>query len=58
MSEEPVPSPCIRVCVLDPEGAYCTGCLRTLDEIGRWSEMSEAERREVVAKLEERRRRR
>jgi len=56
MSEAPVPSPCNKVCAMDPSGAYCTGCHRTLDEIGRWAALSDAERREIVAKLDARRR--
>jgi uncharacterized protein len=47
-------SPCIKVCVLDADGV-CTGCLRTLDEIARWTAMSADEQRRVLAELEERR---
>jgi predicted Fe-S protein YdhL (DUF1289 family) len=36
---------------MDAENRYCLGCARTLDEIARWGEMSEAERRQVMAKL-------
>ena len=45
----PVASPCVNVCVL--QGDHCIGCFRTLDEIGRWGTMAEAERRAVVAEL-------
>ena len=31
--ENYVPSPCTRVCVIDPVSGFCRGCLRTLDEI-------------------------
>jgi predicted Fe-S protein YdhL (DUF1289 family) len=44
-------SPCVDVCILDPDSGLCRGCLRTLDEIARWSEMSEIEREQVVASL-------
>jgi predicted Fe-S protein YdhL (DUF1289 family) len=44
-------SPCVDVCIMDPERGLCQGCLRTLDEIARWSQMSEIEREEVVASL-------
>jgi predicted Fe-S protein YdhL (DUF1289 family) len=47
-------SPCVDVCILDPDSGLCQGCLRTLDEIARWSEMSEAEREQVVASLPQR----
>ena len=44
-------SPCIRVCVVHPEEKICTGCLRTIDEITRWSRMTPDERRAVVDAL-------
>jgi predicted Fe-S protein YdhL (DUF1289 family) len=34
----------------------CIGCYRTLAEIARWAEMSDAERETVLAALAERRR--
>jgi uncharacterized protein len=40
-------SPCIGICRLDERG-YCEGCLRTGEEIGRWREMSDAERLYVM----------
>ncbi|MEO8145198.1 MAG: DUF1289 domain-containing protein [Betaproteobacteria bacterium] len=50
-----IASPCVKVCVLDAERRYCTGCLRTLDEIAHWGEMSDAERGTVMAQLPARR---
>ncbi|MDM7458620.1 MAG: DUF1289 domain-containing protein [Paracoccus sp. (in: a-proteobacteria)] len=44
-------SPCIRRCALDAAGQICTGCLRTVDEITRWSSMSPAEQDRVLARL-------
>ncbi len=44
-------SPCNKVCVMDAENRYCRGCRRTLDEIARWSQMSDAEREAVLAAL-------
>ncbi|BCP53287.1 hypothetical protein K32_19040 [Kaistia sp. 32K] len=50
-------TPCISICVLDPETERCEGCGRTLDEISNWSRMTEDERRSVMnalpARLEE-----
>lgn len=43
-------TPCIGVCRLDRRG-YCAGCLRTGDEIARWSGMGEAERRRVMHEI-------
>ncbi|MEM6306136.1 MAG: DUF1289 domain-containing protein [Pseudomonadota bacterium] len=50
-----VESPCIKICVIHPEAQICTGCLRTLNEIGGWSGMAPEERRAVMAALPERR---
>lgn len=49
------PSPCVAVCVLDPSTGWCKGCYRTIGEIAGWLQMSEAERRAVVAALAGRR---
>ena len=46
-----IASPCVKVCVMDAEQRYCTGCLRTLAEIAGWGEMSENERAAVLAQL-------
>ena len=48
-------SPCIRVCALDPDTGLCIGCLRTMDEISHWVEMSDAERDAVRSALPARR---
>ena len=48
-------TPCIRVCTMDPQRGVCLGCWRTLDEIMRWSGMSDAERDRVMAALPQRR---
>ncbi|WP_019996363.1 DUF1289 domain-containing protein [Aureimonas ureilytica] len=41
-------SPCIKICVLDPQSGWCVGCGRTLDEIAGWGSLSEAERLAVM----------
>jgi predicted Fe-S protein YdhL (DUF1289 family) len=40
---------------MDAENRYCLGCRRTLDEIARWGQMSDAERKAVLAQLAGRR---
>lgn len=47
-------SPCIKICVIHPETRLCTGCLRSIDEIGAWSAMSPAARTAVMDILPER----
>jgi hypothetical protein len=46
-----VESPCIKICVIHPESRLCTGCLRSIDEIGAWSKMSPQVRRAVMDEL-------
>lgn len=50
-AEPDVPSPCIRVCVVDPARKLCKGCLRTLDEIAGWPSFTSAQKRAVLARL-------
>jgi predicted Fe-S protein YdhL (DUF1289 family) len=52
-----VPSPCVRICFIHPPTGYCVGCLRTLDEIAAWGSLDNREKREVLARLPDRRRR-
>ena len=37
MIADDVPSPCVRICVVDDTCALCRGCYRTLDEISKWA---------------------
>ena len=47
-------SPCIQVCRIDPLLKLCLGCGRSLEEIGRWSKLSDPQRLQVMEKLPER----
>ena len=49
-----IESPCVKICVIHPETRLCTGCARTIDEIGGWSRMSPEARRAVMADLPQR----
>lgn len=46
-----VESPCVKVCLIHPQARICTGCLRTIEEIGIWTRMSPDDRRKVMAEL-------
>lgn len=46
-----ITSPCVNICTIDPATGWCLGCARTLDEIARWTVMSDAERAAVTARL-------
>lgn len=50
-----VPSPCVKICRLDPAGRVCTGCFRSLDEIAGWLQMDDAARLAALAACERRR---
>lgn len=50
-------TPCKNICQMDRVRGLCTGCGRTLAEIGAWRDMTDAERRAVMASLDERMRR-
>src|SRR6185437_4995343 len=45
-----VASPCINVCKLD-RNRLCAGCGRHIDEIARWSSMSDSERSHILQRV-------
>lgn len=47
-----LPSPCVSVCSM--AGEFCGGCLRTLDEIAAWGAASDADKRVIWARIEQR----
>jgi predicted Fe-S protein YdhL (DUF1289 family) len=49
-----IESPCIKICVIHPETRLCTGCLRSIEEIGIWSQLSPDARRAVMDDLPDR----
>ncbi len=49
-----VSTPCINICRMDELNRFCIGCFRTLDELKRWSGMTEEERLAIMAQLDER----
>ena len=46
-----IESPCVKLCTLDAQTGLCIGCGRSIDEIARWTLMSDAERAAVMAAL-------
>lgn len=55
MKARPVPSPCISICRMDEASGWCSGCLRTLDEIAAWSTLDEPAKLAVWRRLSARR---
>ena len=53
--EREVKSPCTGSCYkIDFKDKLCLGCFRTIDEIGGWWDMTNAERRKVLEGAAER----
>ena len=50
-----VASPCINVCQMDAATGWCSGCLRSLDEIAGWSGLVDEDKRAICRQLPERR---
>jgi predicted Fe-S protein YdhL (DUF1289 family) len=50
-----VASPCINVCRMDETSGLCAGCFRDIAEIAGWSGFSDAERLQVLARIDKRR---
>jgi len=48
-----VESPCNKICTLNAEHV-CIGCGRSRAEIGGWTQMSDADRKRVIARAKER----
>lgn len=49
-----IQSPCIKLCVMEPDSGFCMGCGRTRDEIASWISLTPSERETVTATLEQR----
>lgn len=48
------PSPCVDVCRMNAATGWCEGCFRTIDEIAAWSSADAAEKRDVLRRVEAR----
>ena len=46
-----IATPCVQVCIVDGSTGLCLGCHRTLQEIGGWSRLTDAERAAIMAEL-------
>ncbi|WP_299008789.1 DUF1289 domain-containing protein [uncultured Caulobacter sp.] len=48
---QPIETPCVKVCVLDPASGLCTGCRRSLREIAAWGSMPPEMRARIMSEL-------
>jgi len=53
--DQPIATPCVKVCIVDGESGLCLGCYRRLNEVAAWSRLTDAERDAILAELPERR---
>ena len=53
-ARDEVESPCVKICVVHPQARICTGCLRSIDEITRWTKMAPEKRRAIMEALPDR----
>ena len=49
-----IETPCVKVCVVNPDSGFCIGCGRTRGEIASWLDIDPVERRAVMDRLSER----
>lgn len=49
--DQPVSSPCIKVCAVSGQTGLCIGCGRTLAEIASWGGLDEPTRQAIMAEL-------
>ncbi len=48
MTSTRIESPCISICALD-DNDICMGCFRSVEEITRWSQADDSERKAILA---------
>lgn len=53
-SQATCPSPCISVCRMSPQTQLCEGCWRDLDELRVWGQATDAFKREVWQRIQQR----
>lgn len=46
-----IATPCVQVCIVDPESGLCLGCCRTLPEIAGWARLDATDRARLMAEL-------
>lgn len=50
----PVPSPCVGVCRMNESRGLCEGCWRTREELVAWGKSSDADKRLIWQRVEQR----
>lgn len=47
-----VPSPCVSICVINPNTGLCEGCLRNLEEVAGWGQMPTGQQKEIWQRIQ------
>ncbi len=45
-------TPCVKICKISPITKLCDGCFRSIDEISRWSELTDSEKDDIMKVIE------
>ena len=51
---KPIADPCVNICRMDQDGRFCQGCKRTRLEIGGWPRMTEQQKADAAALIQQR----
>ena len=54
VSDKRIKSPCLSICRLHRESRLCAGCWRSLEEIGGWIRMNDAEKAAAIEAADQR----
>lgn len=46
-----IESPCVKLCVIEPQSGLCMGCYRTRVEVAGWSRFTPELRKELMSEL-------
>ena len=49
-----IQSPCVKICTIHPLERICTGCYRTIEEIGSWGSITYIDRKSIILELPKR----
>ena len=49
-----IQSPCVKICTIHPLERICTGCYRTIEEIGSWGAITDIDRKSIILELPKR----
>lgn len=53
-STAPIRSPCVKLCVIEPDSGFCIGCGRSRGEIAGWVQYTAAQRDAIMLELPDR----